>query len=213
MSESDISREHEILVGREGMITVAGGKLTTYRRMAGEVMDTAVKLLKLSRQLPRGLRASNTDEAPLPGGVDWPEDDDHEAVAKRVRAASMDRLDADVALHLANTYGMRALTIARRVATHPSLGERLVAGRPEILAQVDWACREELAASVSDVMIRRTQLFYRDVDQGLGCVDAVARHMAELLEWTEAERQASVDVYRIDVERSRRWRLEDPAAR
>lgn len=210
MSESDISREHEILVGREGMITVAGGKLTTYRRMAGEVMDTAVKLLKLSRNLPKGLRASNTDEAPLPGGVDWPEDDDHEAVAKRVRSASLDRLDADIALHLANTYGMRALTIARRVATHPSLGERLIDGRPEILAQVDWACREELAASVADVMIRRTQLFYRDVDQGLGCVEQVARHMAGVLEWTDAQREASVAAYRIDVDRSRQWQQERP---
>ena len=208
MSESDISREHEILVGREGMITVAGGKLTTYRRMAGEVMDTAVKLLKLSRQLPKGLRPSNTDEAPLPGGVDWPEDDDHDAVAKRVRAASLDRLDDDVALHLADTYGMRALAIAKRVATHPSLGERLVKGRPEILAQVDWACREELAGTVADVMIRRTQLFYRDFDQGLGCAEKVARHMGEILEWTDAQRDASIAAYRIDVERSRQWREE-----
>lgn len=208
VSESEVSREHEIVVGRDGLITIAGGKLTTYRRMAAEVVDSAVKLLKLMGQLPKGLRPAHTDEAPLPGGVDWPEDDDHDAVAKRVRAASEDRLAPPVARHLADTYGMRALELGRRVAAHPELGEPLIEGRPEIVGQVIWAAREELAASVSDVLIRRTQIFYRDEEQGLGCAERVGRILADELGWSDAQRQASVEAYRADVERSRAWRRE-----
>ncbi len=208
VSESEVSREHEIVVGRDGLITIAGGKLTTYRRMAAEVVDSAVKLLKLMGQLPKGLRPAHTDEAPLPGGVDWPEDDDHDAVARRVRAASEDRLAPKVARHLADNYGMRALEIGRRVAAQPELADPLIEGRPEIVAQVIWAAREELAASVADVLIRRTQIFYRDEEQGLGCADRVARLLGRELGWTDAQREASLEAYRGEVARSREWRSE-----
>ncbi|MEZ4251020.1 MAG: glycerol-3-phosphate dehydrogenase C-terminal domain-containing protein [Polyangiales bacterium] len=207
MSESDVSREHEILVGRDGLLTIAGGKLTTYRRMAGEVVDTAVKLLRLQGDR-RTLTPSRTDENPLPGGQGWPENDDHAEVGKRVRAASEDRLDEDVALHLANTYGMRALAVAKLVKEDPGLGHRLVPDRPEILAQVTYAATHELAASVCDVMVRRTQLFYRDVDQGLGCVEAVAHELGRRLGWDDKTQRRSADAYRAEVALSRRWREE-----
>jgi glycerol-3-phosphate dehydrogenase len=65
---------------------------------------------------------------------------------------------------------------------------------------------EELAARLSDVMMRRTQLFYRDRDQGLGAAPAVAARMAELLGWDAARTDDEVARYRADVARSRRWR-------
>jgi glycerol-3-phosphate dehydrogenase len=207
LSESDVSREHEILVGRDGLITIAGGKLTTYRRMSAEVVDTAVKLLRMQGGA-KGLKPARTDESPLPGGQGWPEDDDHDAVAKRVRAASEDRLEPDVARYLADTYGMRAMAIAKLVKDDAGLAHRLVAGRPEILAQVTYAATEELAASVTDVMVRRTQLFYRDVDQGLGCLDAVAHELARRLGWDERTQRGMSDAYRAEVALARRWRTE-----
>jgi len=206
VSESQVSREHEILVGRDGLLTIAGGKLTTYRKMAGEVVDEAVKLLRLSRQVTGRLRSARTDEDPLPGGIGWPDDDDHEAVAKRVREASGETLPEDVARYLADTYGMRALTFATEVRTDEKLRERLVPGRPEILGVVDWAVKEELATTVCDVLIRRTQLFYRDEDQGLGCADMVATRMGELLGWSSDERKRHLAAYRDEVGLSRRWR-------
>lgn len=208
MSESDVSREHEILVGRDGLLTIAGGKLTTYRRMAAEVVDSAVKLLKLTGQPALSLQPARTDEIPLLGGRGWPENDDHDAVAAEVRAASDELLEPDVARHLADNYGMRALDIAARVKATPSLAVRLVAGRPEVLGQVRFAAEEELAASVSDVMVRRTQLFYRDFDQGLGCVDVVADELARALDWDSRARQESVEAYRAEVALSRRWKSE-----
>ena len=69
-----------------------------------------------------------------------------------------------------------------------------------------FAVERELASTVTDVLERRTQLFFRDVDQGLGCCEAVSLRMAQLLSWTEEQRVASVNDYRENVQRSRDWR-------
>ena len=209
MNESAVSREHRIMVGVGGLVTIAGGKLTTYRRMAAEVTDTVVRLLRISGHLPEDLSDPKTDSAPLVGAVGWPEDDDHAAVAAKVRAASKDVLPEDVARHLTDSYGMRAFTLAELCAADASLAERILPGRPETFVQVDWAVHEELATSLSDVMIRRTQLYYRDHDQGLGVAGAVAARMAERLGWDGARRDEELGRYRADVARSRAWKQED----
>lgn len=206
VSESSISREHQIVVATDGMITIAGGKLTTYRRMSADVVDTVEKLLRLRGELPAALQASNTDKEPLPGAVGWPEDDDHDKVAAAITAASDGRLEHERARYLADEYGMVGLDIARRVAADAAMGARLVPGRPEILAQVDHAVEAELAATVADVMSRRTQLYYRDHEQGLGAAGTVADRMAALLGWSAETRQRMIEAYAEDVALSRRWR-------
>ncbi|MCB9680255.1 MAG: glycerol-3-phosphate dehydrogenase [Alphaproteobacteria bacterium] len=209
LSESSVSREHQIMVGQDGLITIAGGKLTTYRRMAAEAVETAIKLLRLSNQLPADLATVHTDQEPLPGAVGWPENDDPTRLIARVHGIGGDALSEASAARLVGTYGTRAMDVARMVRAEPALGVPLVPGRPEILAQVDWAVREEMASEVSDVLIRRTQVYYRDADQGLGCVGVVGHRMAELLGWDDARRHASEQAYRDDVARSRRWRQID----
>jgi glycerol-3-phosphate dehydrogenase len=213
MDESAVSREHRIVVGQDGLITIAGGKLTTYRLMSKEVVDTAVKLLRLRGEVPRKLNEPRTDEEPLPGGVNWPADDDHGRVAEQVLDVGGDRIATDTALLLANTYGMRGLDVARLCRQDSSLADRLVPDRPEIMAQVDWAVHEELAARVTDVLKNRTQLFYRDTDQALSCVERVAARMQTLLGWSDEQRDGSIKGYRREVELSRQWRSEpDPVA-
>ncbi len=207
MSESAVSREHQILIGPDGLITIAGGKLTTYRRMAAEVVETAVRMLELG-QGPRELRPAGTGKEPLPGAVGWPEDDDHEKVAEEVAKVGHPRVPEDVARHLTDTYGMKALELAAQMAADAKLAERLVPGRPEVMAQVDWAVREELAATVCDVLVRRTQLFYRDHDQGLNAAPEVADRMATLLGWDEATKERELARYREEVGLARAWRDE-----
>jgi glycerol-3-phosphate dehydrogenase len=206
VSESKVSREHSIVVGQDGLVTIAGGKLTTYRRMAAEVVDTAINVLRLGKGVPKDLRPSDTDQAPLPGAVGWPEDDDHGRVSKQIEQASEGRLDGVVARYLADTYGTRGIDLARRVAKDPTMAEPLVPGRPEIAGQADWAVAEELAVEVSDVMVRRTQLYYRAADQGLAASAVVGRRMAKLLGWDDAQTAASVGRYAEEVALSRRWR-------
>lgn len=207
IDESSVSREHQILVGTDGLVTIAGGKLTTYRRMSAEVVETALKVLRLADALPDDVGAAPTDSEPLPGAVGWPEDDDVTRLVKRVvEVAGEGRVPADVAEHLVGTYGTRALDVARKVRRDPALGARLVEGRPEILAQVDWAVEAELAAEVADVLVRRTQMFYRDEDQGLGCAEVVGERMGTLLGWDAGRVRASVQAYRDEVALARAWR-------
>ena len=207
IDESAVSREHQIVIDKNGLITIAGGKLTTFRRMSKEVVDTAVKLLRLSNHLPsHPLYDAHTDREPLPGAVGWPADDDHERVALKVQEVGGEAVTIETARLLANTYGMRGLEVARLVRQDPALGQRLVPDRPEILAQVDWAVREEFAATISDVLTRRTQLFYKDWDQGLGCAELVATRMATLIGWDEDTRAQMVAQYSAQVGTSRQWR-------
>ncbi|MGB5697213.1 MAG: glycerol-3-phosphate dehydrogenase/oxidase [Polyangiales bacterium] len=206
LSESQVSREHQILIGEDGLITIAGGKLTTYRKMAKECVDVAVNLLKLTDKLPENIHSGQTFKFPLPGAVGWPEDDDHNKVADELSKACKCDLSQTVRLHLVDTYGMRALELAKLCVADPSLTEPILPGRVEIMAQIDFGVREELAASVSDIMIRRTQIFFRDHEQGLGAVEKVARRMAHLIGWSDQERQHSIDDYKAEVALSRRWK-------
>ncbi|MGB8330687.1 MAG: glycerol-3-phosphate dehydrogenase [Polyangiales bacterium] len=208
MSESQVSREHQILIGEDGLITIAGGKLTTYRKMAKECVDVAVNLLKLSDKLPEDVHSGQTFKFPLPGAVGWPDDDDHNKVAAELAKVCDCDLSEEIRLHLVDTYGMRALELAKLCVGDPSLMDPIVPGRLEIMAQVDFAVREELAASVTDLMVRRTQIFFRDYDQGLGAVEKVAARMAELIGWTEDEKLLSIDHYKAEVALSRRWKEE-----
>lgn len=201
-----ISREHEVHIGADGTITVAGGKLTTYRRMAAEVVDAVDQTLRL-----RGLRDApaapcRTAEVPLPGALGWPEDDDHDRVARDVRARSGGALSLTRSRYLADTYGLRALDVAARVADDPRLAAPLVTGRPEVMACVDVAVEEEWAQRLEDVLCRRTALAIRDADQGLGAMQGIARRMANLLHW-DAER-IDEECHRMKrvIEGSRRWR-------
>jgi glycerol-3-phosphate dehydrogenase len=208
LDESQVSREHQIVIGQDGLITIAGGKLTTYRKMAKECVDVAVNLLKLSGALPEEIQSGQTFKYPLPGAVGWPEDDDHGRVAAELVEVCDCDLSETVARHLVDTYGMRALELAKLCVHDPSLIEPIVPGRVEIMAQVDFGVKEELAASVSDIMIRRTQVFFRDAHQGVGSVDKVATRMAHLIGWSDDEKQRSVDDYLAAVALSHRWKQE-----
>ena len=70
---------------------------------------------------------------------------------------------------------------------------------------VDWALDQELAHSLSDVLTRRTQLFYKDTNQGLDCAEAIAQRMAKQLGWDDARVASELASYREDVARSRAW--------
>ena len=77
------------------------------------------------------------------------------------------------------------------------------------MAQIDWAVKMEMAATVTDILLQRTQLYYRDEDQGLSAIERVAEHMAVLLDWDDEMTDEQIARYRHDVEWSRRWRSDD----
>lgn len=191
---SQVSREH-MLYERPGFITIAGGKLTTYRRMAAEVVDRAVAQLGLQRP------AASFDR-PLPGAVGLTESDEAlEALVRDLEAEGL--VDGPACAALATTYGARAMHVLRRVKADPALGERLDPELPYLLAQVDEAVEVELARSLDDVLSRRLQLSIRGRRQGLDAAERVARRMASLLDWDEARTTSELERYRHLVAQSR----------
>ncbi len=205
VDESKVSREERIDVSEDGVVTVAGGKLTTYRAMAKHVVDAALHELSVRGRAPRDLAPPNTDHEPLPGGRDFPKGG-LGAIVEGVRARTGELLGEETLTLLAHTYGTRAIEVAALVEADPSLGAPLSPGRPEILAQVDFAIDDELAATVADVAIRRTQLFFRAEDQGLGAAPAIAARFVAKHGWSEETARREIERFEAEVERSRRWR-------
>jgi glycerol-3-phosphate dehydrogenase len=196
---SDVSREHHILE-RPGLVTIAGGKLTTYRRMAAEVVDVAGKQLG-------ALPPCGTETRPLPGAAEPIYSAGYAGVTRlSERLAGEAVVDAAVAKHLANTYGARAPSVVARVKAEPALGERLDPELAYVMAQVDVAVDEEQALTVEDVLGRRLQLLLRARDQGLGCTERVARRMATRLGWDELRTGREVEHYRAVVASTRQFR-------
>jgi len=206
--ESSVSREHVLAVEPHGMVTIAGGKLTTFRRMAAEVVDTVVDQLKTVGASRGRLRAAETAVNPLPGAVGWPEQGGIQAVSEQIMDLAAGLISAQTAMLLAQTYGMRGINIAEAVVADPASGQALSEGRHEILAQVDWGVNHELVRTVSDIMIRRTQLFYRAADQGLSALKLVSERLAILLELKPEASEKQVEFYRAQVQRSQAWRAE-----
>ena len=126
-SESSISREHAIRVDSNGLITIAGGKLTTYRRMAKEVIQHAVDQLKKTGESIDLSQSRDTGLEPLIGAVGWPstKNDVDDMVHKLMSEPSRDCLSPRRVL--LNTYGMRAFDIAKMCVAKP-LGSASIAG-------------------------------------------------------------------------------------
>ena len=143
---ANVRRETVLLRGPQGMLTIAGGKLTTYRRIA----------LAALKELRSDLGLHRIDRAPaaLPGAADL-----HET-AQRIARAQPD-LELPVRLHLAHLYGALAGEVLEAAERNPALLERLHPDAPDIAAQVVYAREREWACTEEDVLARRTTLALR----------------------------------------------------
>ena len=205
--ESDVSREHEIFVRGDGVLLIAGGKLTTYRLMAKEMVKEAIKWLRSDGALAdRKLRRPRTKKRPLPGAAGL-SDPSSKGVKKLVKqlVAEFD-LDAELAGHLAWIYGVRADKIAGAIATDRTLGARIVDDLPYVWAEVDFAVQYDHARTVDDVLSRRVPLLLVGRDQGLDVAAAVADRVGALLEWSETTRAQEVARFERTVNDSRKFR-------
>jgi len=195
VAPSDASREHRVVEGPGGLLTIAGGKLTTYRLMARDVVDRVAARLRALDGRPRVARPP-TDRLPLPGG----ETADLEGL---VKAATERGARESTARYLVGAYGSEAAAVLNLVERDRALGQPIVAGRPEVWAEVTHAVEREMALRLADVLIRRLHLFYVTRDQAVSAAGAVADRMAEALGWDATQRAAEVADYRAQVERSR----------
>ena len=180
---SSVSREHLIAEGSGGMITVAGGKLTTYRAMAAEAVDRVAA--RLHRRTPR----PPTDSEALPGG----ETADVEPFRRRGLELG---LPAAVVEHLLRHYGTEAAGIYNQGLADRSLFEQLHPAHCAIEAEVVHAARRELAQTVEDVLVRRVHLYYETRDRGLRAAGRTAELLGRELGWTPEQSAAAAQRYR-----------------
>lgn len=206
LSESQVSREHHLFVDRDGLVTIAGGKLTTFRVMAMQTVDEVVRRLDL--RASGGPLHDRRTRRRLPAALDPEDRDAYACVRERARIAAGGMLDGAALDHLVLVYGGAAVDVAAYVGRDPRLAERLDGERHDVLAAVHHAVEHELAATVDDVLVRRTQAFFRAADQGLSAAPRVAAELGLLLGLSEDEQQRQVYAYRAEVARSRAFRAD-----
>jgi glycerol-3-phosphate dehydrogenase len=199
-SEGDITRrhvlhDHEASGGARGLISIVGGKLTTYRELAEQCVDLVVGKLRRTTFLSR------TAEAPLPGGrTDLPWSD---FAASFARGSGLRRRTVE---HLLRVYGARAPEVLASAST-PELREVFDPITGAIAAEVPWAYNEEGARTLVDVIARRTMVGLGP-DAGIGADAAAAKIARDALGWDTAKIDAEVDAYRHWVSRYRPRALE-----
>jgi glycerol-3-phosphate dehydrogenase len=183
-STAKLSRSHVVLQSPSGLVSIFGGKLTTYRRMAQDAVDVISQRDGTKPVHP-------TLNLPLAGSAGWPTA--KRAVQARGQAL---KLDEQVIDHLGSSYGTEAIAVLDLVAEDASLGQRLIADLPYIRAEVIHACRQEMAMTPYDVLARRTSILLLDRQQGMGIVDEVAAMMAQELNWTPDQQELLAQDYR-----------------
>jgi glycerol-3-phosphate dehydrogenase len=191
-STSKLSREHAVFEPMLGLILVAGGKYTTYRVMAADVIDRAM------RRLGGPWRASHTDQLPLLGA-------DGYAAAWRDRhdLARRHGVTAGVVEHLLERYGTLTADLLRMVEADPALAAPL-AGAPEYLAaEIAYAVREEAALHLDDVLTRRTRISIETPHRGTASVEHAAEVMGRELGWDAEVQRREVEHYRRNGSRRR----------
>jgi glycerol-3-phosphate dehydrogenase len=189
VSASNTSREHEITVGATGMLTISGGKLTSNRLMAKQLVDAALHRLKT-----KSLK-STSGRVPV-SGADL---DAAQRIAKQAKSAGV---PADIASGWVSRYGSNAGSILtlwkEQEANRDVIGSRLLTR-----AEIRYSVEEEMVTSLEDLLVRRTSQFFWDDFGGLENIDAVADELTVLLGWDAAQRQTEIDTYRQLVQKHR----------
>ncbi len=213
---ADLSRRHRVHVSANGLVTVTGGKLTTYRKMAADTVDavlsagapaagrgghvvadalTAVTAGARRRLGRSGLRPSVTARLTLVGGSG-------KGLPPAEAAATARRLGLDDATfaHLAGRHGTETAAVLELCAQRPELAERLSPALPYLRGEVVHAARHEMALTVADVLARRTRAQILDRAAALAAAPVVADLLGSELGWDPGERERQVADFAAGIE-------------
>ncbi|XP_028279982.1 glycerol-3-phosphate dehydrogenase, mitochondrial isoform X2 [Parambassis ranga] len=178
-----ICRNHIVNVSDSGLITIAGGKWTTYRSMAEETLDAAIKAHSLSSE------SCKTVGLLLEGAKAW-------TPTLYIRLVQDYGLEKEVAQHLASTYGGKAFDVAKMAQVTgqrwPIVGKRLVSEFPYIEAEVLYAIKE-YACTAIDVIARRTRLGFLNVQAADEALPRIVQIMGKELDWSQERRTAELE--------------------
>jgi glycerol-3-phosphate dehydrogenase len=176
---ADLSRRHTVITSPNGLVTVTGGKLTTYRRMAADTVDV------VARRLGGRVPASPTAHLPLVG------------------AAKPGPVGDPLLRHLSGRHGSETAEVLALCDLDPAWRQPLVPGLPYLKAEAVWAARREMARTVPDVLARRTRALILDREAAAAAAPDVAALLAPELGWDDDEQAAQVERFDALVEAER----------
>lgn len=178
-----ISRNHVVTVSDSGLVTIAGGKWTTYRAMAQDTIDAAIQ----AHDLNAG--SSKTIGLQLQGAEDW-------SPTLYIRLVQDYGLESEVAQHLASTYGDKAFEVAKIAQVTgrrwPIVGKRLVSEFPYIEAEVIYGVKEYARTAV-DMISRRTRLAFLNVQAAEEALPRIVDIMGKELNWSEQKKKEELE--------------------
>lgn len=189
---SALSREHAVAPVVPGLISIAGGKYTTYRVMARDVVDLA------ERELPKRVQPSITDKVPLLGA------DGYFAMRNQI-----DTLAGEYGLHphrirhVLDRYGSMIRDVLDPGLADPALLHTVAGADDYLLAEIRYAVTHEGARHLEDVLTHRTRINIEYPHRGLDCAEQVADLIAGILDWSPVTRDAEVAAYRARIEAER----------
>ena len=200
---SQLTREHAVSQSVSGLITVAGGKYTTYRVMARDAVDVA------ARSLPGSVPESCTHETPLLGADGYRALWNRRDTLAREAGVEATRIEA-----MLGRYGSATLEVLDLMSERPELAEPLVGAEDTLAAEVVYAATHEGALHLDDVLTRRTRISIETFHRGTATVRAVAHWMGQELNWSELDRQREVAHYeaRVAAERGSQTQQDDQTA-
>lgn len=181
-------RNHLITVSDSGLVTIAGGKWTTYRQMAQETVEKCVELFKLKPPT-----TTATETLKLVGGEDWSQ-------LQYIQLIQKFNLTPEVAKHLSDNYGTRAFTVAEYLEQPASpqsdsvsqatatAGKPLIAPYPFLHAEIKYATKYEYATTAIDFLARRTRLAFLDCRAAYEVLPTVIDEMGAELNWSKARK-------------------------
>ncbi len=165
----EISRSHKIMVSNSGLITIIGGKWTTYRKMAQDAIDKAISIGKLPA------RTCQTRTLRIHGAIEGPAPNDHLGV-----------------------YGSDREKIQETISLAPQLGEKLHPDLPYVWAEIHWAIKHEMARTVEDILARRVRILFTDARAAIEVAPLAAKALADGLgktgDWQEQQVRAFTEV-------------------
>ena len=196
--EGSASREHAITESRAGLVTISGGKLTTYRVMAAQLVDFVEK------KLGRRPTPTVTDTEPLPGG-------EIESVDAEAAIATQ-QLGEQTAKTLVRTYGSRWRSVIAENSGTSRAADRIVDDLPYIMPQLTYALKHEMACTLGDLLIRRTHVAFETRDHGRAVAAEIVESLQGVLGWSAERKKAELSNYEGEAARMFELSADEPTS-
>ncbi|EPZ33967.1 DAO-domain-containing protein [Rozella allomycis CSF55] len=177
VNTESLVRNHMVHVSNSGLLTIAGGKWTTYRNMASDAINKAISEFGLSNKAGE----CRTENLKVVGSYGYTK-------SMYLKLIQEFGLEKDVAKHLVHSYGDRA----KLVAAEKSSKKRLVEGFPYLESEVNYAVKHEYAQTIVDVIARRTRLSFLDCAAADKAIPKIAEIMSEELNWNKERKEEEI---------------------